>query len=264
MTANRNGKARRAALRVVAVAGFAAAAWFLGGAAAHADAPIAPAQHDTAQGLLGSLLPADLTAAVGLRPVVEQLDTVLIGQTPPEPDPRPGLLPAVTQPLLDTVQAVVRPLVRPITTVAAPLARPAITAAEPLAGSVTAEVVAPAAHAIDAVAGPALTALPVGVRPLHHLSLVRENTVDESVSPMDTPHLAPPHRSDGDPRRIPLMAECPNGMTPTGGENRGSGAPTAALGASSVLVLTLARGLRRAADSALRRFDAPRPTSSPD
>jgi hypothetical protein len=345
MTAHRNGTFRRAALRLTAVAGLAAAAWFAGSAAAHAagqqETPSEPAtafgeahaaagghaHHNGAAGdidedradtpdLIATLLrvPPELNAqrvVVGVDAVLtvqtQQLLTPALG-APQRPAPdsdddaparKPGdgtWLPETPQPdrgpvplapgsgvgcgqpaLLDPVEPllvqVVEPLLRPLQ-------------------NLTAQLIQPVTHALTSVAGPLISAVPVGVLPTAQTPATpaqaqaatrAEAPVDTTIAQVVRAKAGPAGSAftgsrfdlgrsptgdrapDGGGQAYPLIPDdCPPGGTPAGSSHGGAGAPSATMVTAASVAEPMARALRQAADSALRRAEAPRPTSSPD
>lgn len=136
--------------------------------------------------------------------------------------------------------------------------------------SLVRQLLQPARRSVEAVAGPALGAVPVGVLPARESTVVR--TAARLVSAkavavrLTMPRSTVDHRPDGgdDSGRTPALGDCAPSTLPASSSPSGGTAPSATLAAVAVLTAPLARALRRAADSALRRADAPRPTSSPD
>lgn len=271
MTATRNSRFTRAALRALTVAGFAAAAWFAGTAAAHAaEQPEAPSGSATAFGEAHAVGgPADEVPNTGEDRVTPDLVTALLRVAPDLDVQRvvagvdavlavPGDLlgmPAPDDPDNPDAPRVQRPREQP-----KPHPGPSATCGEhdPLLALVR-QVVQPARRMVAAAAGPAFRAIPVGVLPTHKSTVVRAAAQPVSGSAVD-------HRPDGgdDSGRTPVLGDCAPSTTPAGNAPNGGSAPAATLTAVAVLTAPLARALRRAADSALRRSDAPRPTSSPD
>lgn len=270
MTATRNGRFKRAALRAVTVAGFAAAAWFAGTAAAHAaEQPETQSDPAAAFGeahaVGGS---ADQALDTGEDRLAPDLVTTLL-RVAPELDVQhvvigvdavlavPGNL--LSRPAPDDPDDPAAPI-DPREQHPRPHPGPSALCGEhdPLLALVR-QVIQPARRTLTAAVGPALSAIPVGVLPAHKSTVVRTTPLarqgDIAV------HV--PSGGDGS-RRTSDLGDCAPSTTPAGGSHGGTGAPSATLAAVAVLIAPLARALRRAADSALRRADSPRPTSSPD
>jgi len=291
MTATRNGRFKRAALRVATVAGFAAAAWIAGSAAAQAaeqsETPSTPATAFGEAHAVGG--PAQGVQNTGEDRATPDLVTTLL-RVAPELDVQrvatgvdavlavPGLL---TRPAPDDPDDPAAPI-DPREQQPKPHPGPQAACGErdPLLALVR-QRLQPARRTVAAIAGPAVAAVPVGVLPqitasaparvVHIASTVvrakpehavrKATAVRVPTRPSAVDHVP----GDGNsPARTPDLDDCAPSTVPAGSSHGGGGAPVVTWTAMAVLTEPMARALRRATDSALRRADAPHPTSSPD
>jgi hypothetical protein len=297
MTATRNGRFRRAAMRAMTVAGFAAAAWFAGSAVAH-DAEQPETQSEPAAAF------GEAHAAGGPAQGAPNTGEDRVATAHP-----PTRLPSVTTllraaPELDVQQVVTgvdavlavpgqllhRPWpddpddpnapARPREQQPKPNPGPRATCGEhdPLLALVK-QILQPARHTVTAVAGPAIAAVPVGMLPdpvaapvpltvaaRSQAVHIAPSTVVRTKQWPGQPQAAADHIPfDGDGSgRTPDLNDCSPSTVPASSNHGGDGASAATLTAMAVLIEPRALASRRVAESALRRADTPRPTGSPD
>lgn len=213
---------------------------------------------------------------------------------PPPVDHAPLLQPiadltaACDSVLAATVQAA-RPLLEPVVTTAEPLVATVVQVLSPislLADTVSTHLIQPVVHALTGAAAPALSAVPVGVLPsappataeaaardqadLASPAVVRPapargRTLAAVRAPDAAFAAAAGQAHDGFPGRTPGdWDSCTPGGTPASSVNNGAGAPSATLADPAPDSAGSAATAIRSAEHALRRADAPRPTSSPD